>query len=49
MAYNSELPCCFSDGDLLLSVHPLDKQRAFEWLVQSWERQATWSDEPHRR
>jgi hypothetical protein len=44
MAYDPDLPGCFSERDLALAAHSLDKQRAFAWLVMLHQRQTTWSE-----
>jgi hypothetical protein len=44
MAYDRELPGCFSKQDLLFAAYPVDKQYAFRWLIALREREATWSD-----
>ncbi|MCG2626577.1 hypothetical protein L6654_08065 [Bradyrhizobium sp. WYCCWR 13023] len=32
MAYDNELPGCFGNNDLIFAGHPLDADRAFNWL-----------------
>jgi hypothetical protein len=44
MAYDPELPGCFGDHDLIFASHPLDRHRAFEWLIRLRSRDATWSE-----
>jgi hypothetical protein len=42
MAYDRELPACFSQHDLLLAMGEAEEQRAFRWLAILRERQTTW-------
>lgn len=44
MAYDPELPACFGGTDLHLAVHPVNQDRAFQWLVSLREREVTWPD-----
>ena len=44
MAYDRELPACFSQDDLLLAIGDAEEQRAFRWLALLRERQTTWPE-----
>ena len=44
MAYDRELPACFSQDDLLLAPGDAEEQRAFRWLALLRERQTTWPE-----
>ena len=44
MAYDKELPGCFGERDLLFANHPLDADRAFDWLTSLRKRDATWTE-----
>lgn len=44
MAYDPELPSCFDERDLILAAHPIDKGRAFAWLIKLRNKEALWAD-----
>lgn len=44
MTYDAKLPGCFGERDLEFAIHPLDAQRAFEWLIDLRKRQVLWID-----
>jgi hypothetical protein len=44
MTYDSELPACFSQHDLLLAMGEAEEQRIFQWLAILRERQTTWPE-----
>jgi hypothetical protein len=44
MPYDPGLPGCFGDRDLIFANHPLDEERAFQWLIKLRQRQTVWSD-----
>ena len=44
MEWDRQVPGCFGAQDALFANHPLDKQRAFEWLTSLRRRQATIAD-----
>jgi hypothetical protein len=38
VAYDQELPGCFGSADLIFAGHPMDANRAFEWLASLRKR-----------
>ena len=33
MTWDKGVPGCFGERDLIFAIHPMDEQRAFEWLT----------------
>lgn len=44
MTYDPKLPGCFGERDLLFANHPLDEQRAFDWLNELRKQQTGWTE-----
>lgn len=40
--WDKQVPGCFGSNDLIFAGHPLDENRAFEWLVDLRKRGIGW-------
>jgi hypothetical protein len=42
MSWDKQVPGCFGSADLIFAGHPLDENRAFEWLTDLRRRGIGW-------
>ncbi|HTY49868.1 MAG TPA: hypothetical protein VMB48_09275 [Steroidobacteraceae bacterium] len=42
MAWDRDVPGCFGAVDLIFCAHPVDEERAFEWLADLRRRKVSW-------